>query len=380
MKIEKDDPRLTAYVLGELTPKEAKLMEHAIAADPALQLVLDEIERGQAILCKSLGTEDEKLLPRQRAAIMRAAGEACGRGKIEPLSSHPKAGFNLWSWPLAAAAVVVASLVIVTLFPGPDAGNANGRAATGTNPSVSEQFVAVEQSGNTGKAIGLPLVAGNKSLPQITRSIRESRGLPSKEEVRIEELLNAFPLDANATVTESNGCSLGVEVIPCPWSPSGSLVFIKIRGAKNRDARISLEYRIDEASVVSSRLMGYELEENHRVRRAMPQNMAAGSEVFLAMWVESKNQNLGKLAWIVDEAAASEMTLIRNEETEASKDGRFASLICCFGLWLREERSEMIDDALVLGLARQVAADSLVPDRYDFLELVDQAVRARNKP
>ena len=34
---------------------------------------------------------------------------------------------------------------------------------------------------------------------------------------------------------------------------------------------------------------------------------------------------------------------------------------------------------LILGLAREVAAESLVADRYDFLELVDQAVKAKGK-
>ena len=38
-----------------------------------------------------------------------------------------------------------------------------------------------------------------------------------------------------------------------------------------------------------------------------------------------------------------------------------------------------IDDTLILALARQVAAESLVSDRYDFLELVDQAVKAKGK-
>lgn len=379
MNIEKDDPRLTAYVLGELTPDEAKQFEHAIAADPALKMVVKEIERTQADLFKALGTEEEKLLPRQRAAIMRAAREATGANKVEQLSSYRKASFNVWTWPLAAAAVVIASLFIVTLFPAPKNGNPNGNVATGTNPLLPDEFVAVDHRGDAGKAIGLPLVAGSKSLPQITQSIRDQRGLPSKTDVRIEELLNAFPLDAKISVAVWQGCSVGIETIKCPWSPSGSLVFIKIRGAKDHASRVSLEYRIDQASVVSSRLLGYELEENSRERRAMPQNMAAGSEIFLALWVESKNQNLGKLVWSVDESPAPEISLLRDDERETSADSRFASLICGFGLWLRDEHPQMIDDTLLLGLARQVAGDTLVADRYDFLELIDHAVKVKNK-
>ncbi|MFN5870221.1 MAG: anti-sigma factor family protein, partial [Akkermansiaceae bacterium] len=82
MKIEQDDPRLTAYVLGELSPKEAKQFDHAIAGDPALKLAVQEIERTQSDLLKMLGSETDTLLPKHRSAIMRAAREASGSDKI----------------------------------------------------------------------------------------------------------------------------------------------------------------------------------------------------------------------------------------------------------------------------------------------------------
>ncbi len=377
MKIEKDDPRLTAYVLGELSAKEAKQFEHAIAGDPALKLAVNEIERTQADLLKFLGTETDTLLPRQRSAIMQAAREASGLGKIVSIKSHRKA-FNIWTWPLAAAAVVTATMFIVTMIPAPN-GDSNGNVANGTDDVRSEEFVAVENGSHSRKNIGLPLVAGKKSLTQITRSIRDAGNLPSKQDVRIEEMLNAFPLDAKASVALWKGNSLGVEVVECPWSPSGNLVFVKIRGAKDRSTKLSVEFQSNEGSVVSSRLLGYELEENDRERKSMPQKLSAGQETMVALLVESKSNELGKLVWSVDGEAAPAVELVRDSEKDASSDTRFASLICGFGLWLRQEKPEIIDDALILGLAREVAADSLVADRYDFLELVDQAVKAKSK-
>ena len=111
MKIEQDDPRWIAYVLGELSSKEAKQFDHAIAGDPALKLALKEIERSQADLLKFLGTESDTLLPRQRSAIMQAAREASGPGKIVSMKPQRKE-FNIWAWPLAAAAVVTATMFI----------------------------------------------------------------------------------------------------------------------------------------------------------------------------------------------------------------------------------------------------------------------------
>lgn len=378
MKIEQDDPRLTAYVLGELSPKEAKQFEHAIAGDPALKLAVNEIERTQADLLKFLGAETDTLLPRQRSAIMRAAREASGQENIISLKPQRKP-FSIWTWPLAAAAVVTATMFIVTMIPAPNNGDSDGNVANGSDKGLGEDFVAVENSGQSRKNIGLPLVAGNKSLTQITRSIRDTGNLPNKQDVRIEEILNSFPLDAKGSVALWKGNSLGAEVVECPWSPSGSLVFVKIRGAKDKSSKLSIEFQSNENTVISSRLLGFELEQNDRERKPMPQMLSAGQETMVALLVESKSHELGKLVWSVDGEAGPAVELVRDANKEASSDSRFASLICGFGLWLRGEKPEIIDDALILGLAREVAAESLVADRYDFLELVDQAVKAKSK-
>ena len=378
MKIEQDDPRWIAYVLGELSAKEAKQFDHAIAGDPALKLALKEIERSQADLLKFLGTESDTLLPRQRSAIMQAAREASGSGKIVSMKPQRKE-FNIWAWPLAAAAVVTATMFIVTMLPAPETGDSDKKVGNGSIKPSFDEFVAVENRGQARKSIGLPLIAGNKSLTQITRSIRELGNLPSRQDVRIEEMLNAFPLDTNVSVALLNGASLGAEVVECPWSPSGSLVFVKIRGARDRSSKLSVEFNSNDRSVISSRLLGYEIEENTRDRKSMPQELSAGQETLVAILIEAKSQDLGQLVWSVDGQTAPMIELVRDSEKEASSDSRFASLICGFGLWLREEKPEIIDDSLILGLAREVAAESLVPDRYNFLTLVGQAVKAKSK-
>ena len=378
MKIEQDDPRWIAYVLGELSAKEAKQFDHAIAGDPALKLALKEIERSQADLLKFLGTESDTLLPRQRSAIMQAAREASGSGKIVSMKPQRKE-FNIWAWPLAAAAVVTATMFIVTMLPAPETGDSDKKVGNGSIKPSFDEFVAVENRGQARKSIALPLIAGNKSLTQITRSIRELGNLPSRQDVRIEEMLNAFPLDTNGSVALLNGASLGAEVVECPWSPSGSLVFVKIRGARDRSSKLSVEFNSNDRSVISSRLLGYEIEENTRDRKSMPQELSTGQETLVAILIEAKSQDLGQLVWSVDGQTAPMIELVRDSEKEASSDSRFASLICGFGLWLREEKPEIIDDPLILGLAREVAAESLVPDRYNFLTLVDQAVKAKSK-
>lgn len=377
MKIEQDDPRLTAYVLGELSPKEAKQFDHAIAGDPALKLAVREIERTQSDLLKMLGSETDTLLLKHRSAIMRAAREASGSDKIVSINPQRKS-FSIWTWPLSAAAVVAATMVAINLIAPPNSGNSGGNVGNGTDNGLGEDYVAVDNGGQSQNKIGLPLVTGNKSLTQITRSIRDAGNLPSRQDVRIEEMLNAFPLDAKGSVALFQGNTLGVEVVKCPWSPSGSLVFVKIRGAKDKSSKLTVEFQSNESSIISSRLLGFELEQNDRQRKDMPQQLSAGQETMVALLVESKSADLGKLVWSVNGETAPAIDLVSNYEKEASSDSRFASLICGFGLWLREEKPAIIDDALILALAREVAAESLVADRYDFLELVDQAVKAKS--
>lgn len=374
MKLEADDSRLTAYVLGELSPEETAEMDYAVAADPALKLAIEQIESTRGELSECLGVEQERLLPRQRNAILREARNAAGQGRSKELKSQRQA-WQLWTWPLAAAAVVIATMFIVTLLPAPKNHGSGEQVGTETDAVRLEEFVAITANDRERDRLQLPLVAGRKSLTEVTQSIRESAKLPSQSQVRIEELLQGFPLDAKSSVALWKGCSVGIEVMSCPWSPSGSLVFVKIRGSREGDRMISVEYQADPESVISSELFGYELEENQRTRKPLPQRMAAGSEIYIAMVVNSKNDQLGRLSWSVDGEPAPELDLVRNPESEASSDSRFAALICSFALWLRGEKPEMIDEELILGLAREVAAESLVADRYDFLELVDQAMK-----
>lgn len=287
--------------------------------------------------------------------------------------------FHVWTWPLAAAVVVAVAMVIVNLIPVFYTDASYVTAGYGLNKDEIEKFVAIESAERSTKNIKLPISTGKMSLAQITKSIRESGKLPSRQDVRIEEMLNSFSLETKGSVALWKGNSLGVEVIKCPWSPSGSLVFVKIRGAHDRSSRLSVEFQRNENSVISSRILGYELEKNDRERKSMPEQLSAGQETFVALFVEAKSHELGKLVWTVDGVAAPAVELVRDPEKEASSDSQFASFVCGFGLWLREEKPGIIDDSLILGLAREVAAESLVADRYDFLELVDQAVKAKGK-
>ena len=370
MKLHQEDPRLTAYALGELPPEEAAAVAHAIAVDPALRAAFAETEEMGESLTEALGGKMERLQPRQREAIRRAAHETARQGKVEHLSSHRTAR-KTWMAPLAAAAVVIGGVFLLTLFPKPD-GAGSGKPVTANNDPVKGG--GIEGQPERGNVIRLPLKASGKSLSQVTDAIRGENRLPGRDEVRIPEMLNAFPLKTKGSVALWDGCKLGAEILPSPWKPSGSLVVVEIQGAKESARSLSVEYRAEYGVVIAHRLIGYPTAVADGDANPFSR-MEANSRTLLVIEVESRDLRLGSLHWSVGRKEAPPLPLVSDPEREPSDDARFASLISAFGLWLRNEGGGRIDEPLLLGLAREVAAGSLVADRYDFLALIDEATK-----
>jgi hypothetical protein len=126
LKLHPDDPRLTAYLLGELTADEAAEVARAAAADPAVGMALRELQGIQSLLTDTLAPAGSALLPHQRSAVVRAARQQDQAGEIVPMASRGRT-WKTYAIPAAAAALVVlGTLVLVNLpgGPGPDhAGN-----------------------------------------------------------------------------------------------------------------------------------------------------------------------------------------------------------------------------------------------------------------
>lgn len=370
MKLHQEDPRLSAYMLGELPPEEVLAVELAIAGDPALQLVLAEAEKTQTQLQELLGGEKDQLLPRQRDHISRAAKEAARQGKVKRMHSHRKAR-RAWLVPLAAAAVIASGMFILTMIPAAKSGagmQVSGNKGQHVSPAVMPDKGSVR----------LPLRTGRESLAKVSNAVRIAGRMPSKDEVSIPEMLNSFPLKANGSVVLKRGCKLGTEIIPCPWKPSVSLILVEVHGAKDRQRALSVEYRADDDSVITHRLIGYSPVSGGEQSAGISQ-MEANATMLLVIAVEARTEDLGKLIWTVDGEAAPPIPLVRDPEKEPSDDARFAALVSGFGIWLLGEDRASPDASMVLALAREVAADGLVADRYDFLILVDQVMKLSGK-
>jgi negative regulator of sigma E activity len=124
MKLHPDDPRLTAYLLGELSADEAAAVERAAATDPAITLALQGLESVQRILTNTLAPASHSLLPHQREQVRRQARLADQAGKVVILASQRKS-WKTWLIPLSAAALITLAVFILIHTPAPDGGKAD---------------------------------------------------------------------------------------------------------------------------------------------------------------------------------------------------------------------------------------------------------------
>jgi anti-sigma factor RsiW len=110
--MKSDDPRLTAFVLDELTPEEQEQVLRAIETDGFLAAEADELQRFAAGLRAGLQNETaDSLTPEQRAAVL-GENPAHEESIVIPSVAWWR---NPWI-PSAAAAVVVAGLATTIYF------------------------------------------------------------------------------------------------------------------------------------------------------------------------------------------------------------------------------------------------------------------------
>ena len=414
MKLLPEDPRLTAYVLGELEPGEAAAVEQAVASAPPLQAEVEELSQARDFLAQHHRPSQEKLLPAQRETIRQSASVR----KLLPVSSRSER-LQAWIIPASAAAVLAVATTILILTPGeqktvvakavPTPLPAPTSQATTPSPELATPAIRSESTltppflsrrGSITAAefptLDLPTQIIQPSLARISQSIRTEGKLPARESIHLEEILNSFTfrLHGTAAIARSetphwhpdnrdSGISphlatLTTEMIACPWKPSSTLLFISLRGGTqdSRETDIKLTYHANPGNVFRYRLLGFTgTTPTPAVKPAT--RLAKNSVVTLAIEIEPSQPgtDLGSLVWSAGRSAAPEIQLIRRIDAAPSDDARLAALICTYSQWLSGEQTELIDADLVSALAREITSPALSQERSDFLQLIEKSLR-----
>jgi Ca-activated chloride channel family protein len=284
--MDRDDPRLTAYALGEADPETVQLVERALRDSEGLREAAADIRLSADLLTKALATEEAPaLLPAQRQAI-----------EAEAPSPRGKRVARLAPWAGLAAAVAVAAGASVFfdagLGPLPEVGEprlelwlgpadatppatlAAGRPAVPSPPPGTVRYseapalgIAIAPAGlDKLKALGYVggLLGGVAPQPEEfnteSYSYREDSDFlevalhplstfgadvdtasyanvrrflnagqrPPVDAVRIEEMINYFPY-AYTPPSGDEAFAAHVEVAPAPWKRAHRLVRIALK-------------------------------------------------------------------------------------------------------------------------------------------------------
>ncbi|MBI2947412.1 MAG: von Willebrand factor type A domain-containing protein [Verrucomicrobia bacterium] len=122
MKIDPDDPNLSAYALGELDEPARAEIEQAVNESLACRQVVEEVQQAAALLAQELGQETCASLSEEQRQILREAAksEAIGTettAEPEIVVRGPWRRFLSWGW-LAAAACLVLLFAASFFLPG----------------------------------------------------------------------------------------------------------------------------------------------------------------------------------------------------------------------------------------------------------------------
>jgi len=219
----------------------------------------------------------------------------------------------------------------------------------------------------------LPVVCRRGKLDAYTRLLHETEGRLSSDAIRPEELLNAFDLRPAGAAAIAKGTSLAVETLACPWKPSAVLLLARVENPGDTPREVGATLHLDGAAISRYRLIGSPAGEPGD---PLPATLPPKSGISLLIELEPRATGtaMGEIRWSVDGSPVAPVALVRTPAAEPGNDARFAALLGAFSLWLANDQPEVIDDAVVAGLARECADEELPDDRKQALVLIARAL------
>ena len=250
MKIDINDPRITAFALGELKGDDAIEIARAVQSDERIREAVDEVRDTSFVILKSLGGGEASMLTSAQRVAIRRAGPV--------ITDIASARDSVWKKPLLAGVGVAAAIALALYMVGDrpvihdmdhtadadvkagwdwsqvDLQDLTAPAEWGENEAPPENHVSeathavaaavrddtasyrkevekrISQSGlklaseqpgsqendwmdvNSALRLDVPMASGAVSWPWLRRYIEEKRALPPRQSVRVEEMVNHF--------------------------------------------------------------------------------------------------------------------------------------------------------------------------------------------
>jgi anti-sigma factor RsiW len=419
-RLDPNDPRLTAYALGEMEPAERAEFEISLQADPAARAVVEGIRTTAGVLGAALEREAAP------ARNLDLAGAARRPAVADPYPRKTPSG-GLLRFPqlyyvtagLAAACFAVffvvresreqspawrgrkgivrhearerfagsaaATSVAVASVASADAAAAGQVAMMPAGASIEDRFFAtVETTTST-----FPLRVGGASYGEVRTQLQRGQR-PARATVQVAELINAFRYHCPEPQSDEAFASV-LEEAESPWSPDRRLVRVGLKGRDDaagvvaREARVEVDF--NPARVRAWRLIGFERDgDTMSVRGASLGDTLRPGDAVTALYevVPAAGATGGDAILLTlslrytepesGEARVYERTLQAGNTSfaGASEDFKFAVAVATFGLRLKESR---VQAPVALDQIAQwaEAGSGNAPERREFVGLVQQA-------
>ncbi|MBK1831504.1 von Willebrand factor type A domain-containing protein [Verrucomicrobiaceae bacterium R5-34] len=319
MKIDVNDPRITAFALGELTGSEAVEIARAMHSDPRIRRAVDEVRETASLLHGTLGDgASEFLTPEQRETVRSAGGgpviEDIASGQV-PFWKRPAVvgigaaaavaiglflsqrsghqsqprdladGGNGMDWSqvdmenLSSPAVVDGSGGDVAPAPNSDLGTPARSVASAISEDtdryrreltrrINQQDLQsplpmpeLEEAdwktiGSGSSSFEVPVASGASSWPLLRRYVTEQKTLPPARAIRIEELVNHFGYRPPGML-KGNGLVADFELCQTPWNPATILLAVHLGAASAQPPTAAAVVDFNPDNVKRARLLGY---------------------------------------------------------------------------------------------------------------------------
>jgi Ca-activated chloride channel family protein len=263
MKMTTDDPKLTAYALGELDPADRLEVEALLAESAEARQAVEDIRQTAAQLEHELKTEPCPRLSdvqreRLESELHSSQEDELAHRRSKPQREPPFAAWFSWL-ARAAAVLLVLGMVGFLMMPSLTKQNARSQAdRKAANPAVNQpmfdQTYAEHYAVNAPPdlAPGFNTEAYDRIVDNPFRKVTDhplstfsidvdtasyanvrrflSLGQrPPKDAVRIEEMINYFTYDYPPPLG-GHPFSVNVEVAACPWNLEHRLVRVGLKG------------------------------------------------------------------------------------------------------------------------------------------------------
>jgi hypothetical protein len=381
-----DDPKLTAYAIGELPEEERRAIERQLTRSPEAQAYVLETqqlaERLRDGFREELDREDEaaaNILPmpygrlfwsERNGAVLAVAAALVGSVAIAAVmfwrSNSPQSIAALSE----RKSLPPAEDIVVEYWPAEES-HAPGSALAGNEKpftSVSANPVSI-----------LPMRVGSGSFAEVRKSLVEGRR-PLKSAVRIEEMINHFAY-SYPEPTASQIATLTLDAATCPWHDGHELVRIGVY-ARDPEAARYVELRFNRSEIESYRLLGYDETagaSDAAADEAKPRTIVTALYELIPAAHQQQTTSAARpelLTATVRRATSSSEALVQRGFTadissfdHAPADFRFAAAVAEFGMLLRDSPYKGSAN-LVNVVAWADAAKANDPERTNFVELL----------